>query len=130
MNKTRLRRLALVLVGGLATASPVGAHHGAAAYDMNRLSTISGLVTAFDWRNPHALLHFEVTNDDGSSTAWTAETAGLVILIRAGWTRDVIKTGDRILVAGHPALNGSDTMLLKRLVLPTGRELTSIVPPR
>jgi hypothetical protein len=129
-NRNRMMLLWIVLAGCAAIPIPAGAHHGAAAYDMDRISTMPATVTALDWRNPHALLLFDVPDDDGRATAWTAETAGLVILIRAGWTRDVVKAGDRVMVAGHPAMNGSHTMLLKRLVLPSGRELTSIVPPR
>jgi hydrogenase maturation factor len=106
------------------------AHHGAAAFDTQEITTLSATVTELDWRSPHALIHFEVTDARGIVTAWTAETAGLVILIRAGWTRDVVKPGDRVIIAGHRAANGTSTMLLKRLVLPGGRELTSIIPPR
>lgn len=130
MKKGRLNLLWSVLVGCAVAATSAAEHHGAAAYDMDRVATMSATVTALDWRNPHALLHFDVTNEDGRTTAWTAETAGLVILIRSGWTRNVVNAGDRIIIAGHPAMNGSRTMLLKRLVLSTGRELTSIVPPR
>jgi hypothetical protein len=118
-----------MIVAALAIGiTPVAAHHGAAAFDTVHLSTFQATVSAFDWKNPHALLHFDVTGDDGRTTAWTAETAGLVILIRAGWTRHTVKPGDRVTISGHRAINGSPTMLLKRLVLPTDQEMTSIVP--
>jgi hypothetical protein len=113
----------------LCAAAPA-AHHGAAAYETNAITTLSATVTELDWRNPHALIHFEVADAKGIVTAWTAETAGLVILIRAGWTRDAVKPGDRVVIAGHRAANGSSTMLLKQLILPGGRELTSIIPAR
>ena len=38
---------------------------------------------------PPRVIHFEVTDAHGIVTAWTAETAGLVILIRAGWTSEL-----------------------------------------
>jgi hypothetical protein len=122
----------LFLLVALCGAAPTVAlaHHGAAAYDTNELTTLTATVTTLDWRNPHALIHFEVTDAHGAVIAWTAETAGLVILIRAGWARDIVKPGDRVVIVGHRAANGSSTMLLKRLVLPDGRELTSIIPAR
>jgi hypothetical protein len=130
MKKTSMMLLSLALAGGVAAPSPAAAHHGAAAYDTGHLTTMSATVAALDWKNPHALLHFDVADDNGRVTTWTAETAGLVILIRAGWTREAVKPGDRVIVSGHRAANGSNTMLLKRLVLSTGRELTSIIPAR
>jgi len=99
------------------------AHHGAAAYDLGTPTTLQGTVTGFDWRNPHALIHF--TADD---QAWTAETAGLIILNRAGWTRSSLKAGDRIAITGFRARNGSPSMILQRVVLADGRELNNFVP--
>ena len=112
----------------LASSAPLQAHHGAAAYDHGRALTLTAVVSAFDWRNPHALIHFTAHGADGSAAAWTAETAGLVILNRAGWTRHSIQPGDRITVVGFPAKNGSATMILQRVVLADGRELTNFVP--
>lgn len=118
------------IAGLLAGSGTLVAHHGAAAYEPQTLTTLAATVRAFDWRNPHALLHFDVVDAEGTIANWTAETAGLVILIRAGWTRDVLKPGDRITVVGRRARNRSHTMLLQRVLLPSGRELTSFVPPK
>ncbi len=49
-----LRAAAAVL---LFTVIPTSAHHAfAAEYDANKLVTVSGIVTTFEWTNPHALL--------------------------------------------------------------------------
>ena len=114
----------------LARPDSLVAHHGAAAYDVQTLTTFAGVVKSLDWRNPHALLHFDVANEKGTTDNWTAETAGLIILVRAGWGRDVLKPGDRVSVTGRRATNGSHTMLLQRVVLPSGQELTSFIPPK
>ena len=129
MKVNAIAMISVVMFWGT-TLERVGAHHGAAAYALNEVTTLTATVTALEWKNPHALIHFEVTDAQGAVTRWTAETAGLVILIRAGWTRDVVKPGDRVAISGHRAANGSSTMLLKRLVLPDGRELSSIIPAR
>jgi hypothetical protein len=121
---------AAVIAGLLARTNSLDAHHGAAAYETQTLTTFAAVVTSFDWRNPHALLHFDVTDEKGATENWTAETAGPIILVRAGWSREVLKAGDRISIVGRRAANGTHTMLLQRVVLPSGRELTSFVPPR
>jgi len=130
-NNTNLNQTltCAVLVGLLAGSDSMNAHHGAAAYAAP-ITTLTATVTAFDWRNPHALIHFDVTDQTGAVASWTAETAGLVILVRAGWHRDVLKPGDRVTVAGRPAINGIHAMLLQRLTFADGRTLTSLIPPK
>ena len=128
--RNRFGLLAAMIAGLLAGSDSLVAHHGAAAYEPQTLTTFTATVKAFDWRNPHALLHFDVTDEKGATANWTAETAGLIILVRAGWGRDVLKPGDHISVVGRRATNGSHNMLLQRVVLPSGQELTSFVPPK
>lgn len=128
--RSTLLRLALATGLAVSGSAPAQAHHGAAGYDATDLTTLVGTVTAFEWKNPHALLHVDVTDDRGGVTPWTAETAGLVILVRAGWHREVLKPGDRITVIGRRARNGTPTMILQRLTLPSGDELNSFLPPR
>lgn len=108
--------------------SPLSAHHGAAAYDREKTVTLEATISAFDWGNPHALIRFEAEDGTGRASEWTAETAGLVILARAGWNRRTLKPGDRCTIVGHPAKNGSHTMLLQRVVLNDGRELGNYIP--
>ena len=123
------RLLTCVVAAGLAAAAvTLDAHHGAAAYDLERATTLNATVKAFGWTSPHALIEFDAADEKGAVEGWTAETAGLVILVRAGWTKTVIKPGDRITVFGHRARNGSHTMLLQKVVLADGRELNNFVP--
>lgn len=126
----RLTIVCVVTAGLLGASGSALAHHGAAAYEVQSMTTVSATVTDFEWRNPHALLHFDVTDDRGTVASWTAETAGLVILVRAGWQRHVLKAGDRITAVGRRATNGTNAMLLQRVVLSTGQTLNSFVPPK
>ena len=112
----------------LLTSSPLDAHHGAAAFDLAHPTTLRATVTRFHWANPHALITFSAAAADGGSEEWTAETAGPVILVRAGWTKTTLKVGDQIMIVGQPAKNGSRTMLLQRVIFADGRELTSFIP--
>ena len=119
-------RLAVAAV--LLLAVPTRAHHGAAAYDLTAPTTLAATITDFQWRNPHALIHFTVAAHGASTEAWIAETAGLVILNRAGWTRNSLAAGDRVTIVGFRARNGGATMILQRVMLADGRELTNFVP--
>ena len=126
MNRRSIAALAFVTL--LASCARLSAHHGAAAYDLAITTTFDAVVTSFKWINPHGLLEFDVRDRDGAVRHWTAETAGLTILVRAGWSKTVIGPGERITISGHPAHNGTSTMILDRIVLSDGRLLTNFVP--
>lgn len=98
------------------------AHHGASVYDTKKLTTLKGMVTEFQFMNPHTEILFNVTGADGKVEQWTAEAASLVTMARLGWTKDIIKPGDQITAVGNCAKNGSHTMRLRKIVLPDGRE--------
>lgn len=115
--------LAFVLLAG-----PASAHHGAAAYDLARSVSFDGTLAALRWSNPHALIDLDVAGEHGEVRRWTAETAGLTILLRAGWSKALLPVGSRVTLVGHPARNGTATMILERLVLADGRVLGNFVP--
>ena len=121
-------RIILTLGALLSWCTLVSAHHGAAAYDQATTRTVDAVVTSFKWTNPHALIEFDVRAESGEVQHWTAETAGLTILVRAGWSKSTLDTGARITISGHPARNGSPTMILERVALPDGRVLNNFVP--
>ena len=110
------------------SSPPVHAHHGGAAYNLTLSTTLDATITRFSWANPHALIAFTAPGADGSAEEWTAETAGPVILTRAGWTKTALRPGDRVTIVGQPARNGSKTMLLQRVVFADGRTLSSFIP--
>jgi len=64
---------ALALFGGglLLAAIPAVAHHSVAAeYDFDKPIEFTGTLKQMEWINPHAMLHLEVPNRDGSKTVW------------------------------------------------------------
>jgi hypothetical protein len=116
------------LVLGTLQPLPSAAHHGTAAYDRSATLSLDAVVTRFDWENPHALVHFRGTDTRGVERAWTAETAGLVLLVRAGWNRQTLDPGVHCTIVGYAARNGSATMILERIELPDGRTLGNYLP--
>jgi len=121
----------LVLAAGVfLVASSISAHHGVAHYDMKKTIVLTGTITAFDWGNPHCLVHMDVMDDTGHFRHWTLEMSSTSAMSRRGWAKDTLKRGDQVIVETHPAQNGtplgitsSPDFALKFVV--NGREVTS-----
>jgi hypothetical protein len=122
----RIKLLALVALGTAAflVSTPVFAHHGAAAYDSKKLTTLKATVTEFRYINPHSEIFFDVVDANGKTEKWIAEAVSVASLSRYGWTKNTLKPGDRIDITGNVAKNGSYTMRLSKLVLANGKVLS------
>ena len=102
------------------------AHHGIVAwFDMSRSITVKGTVTSFEWTNPHSYIYFDAKDEKGASEKWSAEMGGVPMLGRAGWRRETVKPGDQITLIGKPAKDGRHSILLDKVVLANGQELTA-----
>ena|SRR3984885_13982040 len=108
----------------LLVSVPVLAHHGAASYDTTKMTTLKGTVTAVQWMNPHTEIDIEVNETTGKAQKYIVETVTPVGLTRNGWTKSSLKPGDQITVTGNLSKNGTHILRLKKIVFPTGRELT------
>jgi hypothetical protein len=117
------RNFLIVAAAVVAIGFPLWAHHGNAAYDDKNPITIKGTVTEFAWTNPHAQIYLDVKDDKGSVAHWSVETYSPGKLVRAGWTKDIVKVGDLVSINLIPAKNGSPVGFLHKLVLPNGKEL-------
>jgi hypothetical protein len=122
----RVRTLPLVALGAAAflVSAPAFAHHGAAAYDSKKLTTLKATVTEFRYINPHSEIFFDVVDANGKTQKWIAEAVSVASLSRYGWTKNTLKPGDRIDIIGNLAKNGSYTMRLSKLVLANGKVLS------
>jgi hypothetical protein len=81
------------------------AHHSQSEYDSRSKVDVEGTVTKLEWKSPHAWVYMDVTNDKGEKVNWSFELPSPVTLMRRGWTRDSLKPGDHIKVAGARAKN-------------------------
>jgi len=105
--KTRPRASSCLAVILLAASLPLFAHHGSAGYDTDKVVTITGTVTRFDWSNPHCVLYVDHKNESGEVEHWALEMGAPVHMTRVGWTRNSIKPGDQVAADTHPAKNGA-----------------------
>ena len=99
------------------------AHHGAAAYDTTKLTTLKGTVTEYKFINPHVEISIAVKDDKGKIETWLGEANSPNVLSRRGWSRDSMKPGDQITIIGNRGKNGSFTLRLQKVVLSDGQEL-------
>ncbi|HEY7389619.1 MAG TPA: DUF6152 family protein [Bryobacteraceae bacterium] len=87
------------LIAFMALAASAAAHHSfQAEFDDKKIETLQGVVTKFEWMNPHAYFYFDVTDESGKVTNWAMQSRNLSILARQGWTRRTLQAGDKITV--------------------------------
>lgn len=115
---------ALVAVFLLFVSGPIFAHHGAASYDTSKMTTLKGTVTTIQWMNPHVVIDIEVNDTAAKAQKYIVESVSPLGLSRNGWTKDMLKPGDRITVTGNLSKNGTHILRLKKIVFPEGKELT------
>src|SRR5579883_730916 len=106
----------------LCVSLPILAHHGTGGiYDMTKSITLKGKVTMFQFVNPHVLVYFDVSGNDGTVN-WLAEGPNIVNWTKTGWTRNSLKAGDQVTVTLFPARNGKHEGVLSKMVTATGKE--------
>jgi hypothetical protein len=116
--------LAVVGVGLLLGGVPVLAHHAfSAEFDANRPIKLQGTVTKTEWINPHAWIHVDVKQPDGTTQEWMIEGGTPNTLFRRGITKESLKPGTVILVDGYQSKDGSMRGNGRDLTLPDGRKL-------
>jgi len=112
-----------VVVGLLFASVTTTAHHGAAAFDVGNEITLTGTVTEWIWSNPHCLLRFDVTDENGEVVPWVAETQNPRNMSNRGWARTSFRPGDQVTLTVEPVKNGRRLGRIRRVVLANGQEL-------
>lgn len=118
-------RIGLALIGVLMASAAGAAHHSySAEFDADKPVKLTGVVTKVDWKNPHAIFFIDVTDAAGKVENWGWELASPTQLMRAGWTRNSMKAGDRVIVEGTLARDGTRHANTKAVVMEsTGKRL-------
>ena len=112
-----LRPLALLSLSPLIIASPATAHHSPALFDQGRDLTLQGVVTRFEWANPHVYLYVETKDNVGPRLVWIIDAQSPRVMSLFGWSPGSLAAGDRVTVATNPARNGDGTRALGRSVV-------------
>jgi len=109
-------------------AGPAAAHHSFGHYAMDKTSEIQGVVSKWEWSNPHCWLFVDVTGADGKVVTYGFELQSPGELLRRGWKRTSIKVGDQLKVAYRPMKDGTPAGLMVRTTDAAGKLIGNPMP--
>src|SRR5580658_2966862 len=122
-----MRAKAAVLIAAAAmtlSAIPAWAHHAfAAEFDAKKPVHLEGVVTKVELINPHAWIHVDAKNEDGTVTSWMIEAGSPNVLLRRGFTKQSVAPGTQVVVDGYQSKDGSNRANGRDITLPNGQKL-------
>jgi hypothetical protein len=111
----------------MAISAPVFAHHSEAAeYDSTNPVKIAGTIKKVEWQNPHIWFYVEVKDENGNITTWGFSGAPPGALMRRGITKEALKIGAVVNVAGFRARDGSNNASGHSVTFEDGRNVFTI----
>lgn len=121
MRVTSAAALTLALVSSRAIA-----HHSSATFDDKAEIALEGIVTKYEWANPHVYIFLDGAETSSQRHAtWEIEGPPPSILKQRGWSRDSLATGERITVDAHPARDRArNAALLQSVTKADGTKLS------
>ena len=120
---TKQLGIVAVVVGVLALAVPVVAHHGTASFDIGKSLTLTGTVTEYIWSNPHVIVKMDVKDASGNVVHWVLEAWNPVTQTGRGWTKNSFKPGDEVVGVITPAKNDIPIGEFRGRIVVNGKEL-------
>jgi hypothetical protein len=91
---------------------------------MHKVVVLKGVITNFNFANPHSQLYFDVTDESGETIHWSAEMRNPRNLEDQGHTRKELTTklaaGTKVEVTGNPSKAGSPVLVLGQAVTADG----------
>ena len=94
---------ALAAAVALSSASLAIAHHSNAAFDSTQTVSLQGVVTRYEWANPHVYLWIAAAGANGEKVEWEVEGQPPAMLRRLGWSQATLAMGDAVEVTGNPS---------------------------
>jgi hypothetical protein len=117
-------KLSVTVFALLLTTMVAPAHHAfEAEYDENKLITVTGVVTKFEWTNPHAWMYLDVRDERGKITNWSFEMGAPGGLLNRGWKKGELKRGDAVIIDGYSSRHHARVANARMVTLPDGRKL-------
>jgi hypothetical protein len=113
----------IATLGILALLAPIvaSAHHAfAAEFEARSPVTITGTVARLAWLNPHTRFYVDVKDSRGV-VQWEFVLGSPNLLIRQGWSKTFLKTGEVITITGFRARDGSRLAAARVIRLASGQ---------
>ena len=121
-----LRRSSILAWATLGLSAAAIAHHSTAQYDYTRTVTVNGVVREFQWSNPHCYIQLLVTEGNGQQQEWSIESGTPSLSTRLGWSKNSLKTGDKVTVVLFPMRDGTRAGTLRTITLHNGEVLRGV----
>ena len=109
--------LAMVILGGNHAKS----HHSDAVYDYEAIVAFDAEVVRYVFRNPHVTIFVETEDETGERVEWEIESGSTPIMIRSGWSQDLLDPGQAVTIRAHPMRSGQHKAILNTLETTDGR---------
>ena len=97
----------LLLIGLATVAAAAQAHHSFAMFDFEKTTEVEGVVREMRFAAPHVWIYLTVKDPAKGEVDFGIEGAAPNTLLRAGWKRDSIRSGDVVKVKVHPLRDGA-----------------------
>lgn len=94
-------------------------HHGVTSFDRNTLLEIEGVVTEFDYRNPHSFVYLRTVDSSGNPLNIVIEAQGSSLRPH-GVMPDSILSGDRVTAFVNPSFRSSVEVLGREIIKSDG----------
>jgi hypothetical protein len=121
--------LAVGILPALAATQVLAHHSFAPHFDSTQPVDLTGVVTRFEQRNPHAYLHLRATDADGRVKEWRCESHGVTQLTRNGIGPELLAPGAELRITGSRHRRADNECFFDMVYLPDGRAL-SVNGPR
>ena len=124
---TQKARMALAVgIAALLDAGLLSAHHSfSGVFDAQKVLTVKGVVTRFEWVNPHSFLYVDAKGENGQVEHWALEGPSGLQLNRRGLNRATLKSGDNVEACGYTTKDGVDSLKGDPATGASGRRLLS-----
>jgi hypothetical protein len=114
------RRVFSIVVASALLGVATQAHHSiSAVYDDTQRVTIEGVVTQFQFVNPHPLVVMDVKDSAGNAQQWRLEMDTHRELADIGFTNETLKQGERLVIIGSRARRQPQSLYIRRLERPS-----------
>ena len=113
--------LAVLCFAAVAGSVPASAHHAAGAVFTDEEIEVEGVVTEYNFVNPHVNIMLSVTDETGAETEWMVTGPAAPPMRRWGWTAETLQPGQLIRFAGKSSRTGAPMLLIESAEIQSGR---------